>query len=235
MTKKTNQKSLARPDDEAALQEWVEIAHRRSTAKRRKYTSKVWLTRTIVVVVALGLWEWGGQSGFLNKFFFSSPSDIGSHLWKWSFVSGELWRHVGVTLYESGIGFVFGGVAGVVLGIFFGLMPFASKVFDPLILALYSLPKIALMPLFIIWFGLGPTSKIVMAGITVFFLVFFNTVHGVRGVNVELINVLRVMGAKKSDILTKTILPSSLSEIFVGLKISLPYALVGAVAGEMMA
>ncbi len=128
-----------------------------------------------------------------------------------------------------------GAFAGVVVGITFGSMPFLAKVFDPLILGLYSLPKIALAPLFIIWFGLDMLPKIVLASVTVFFLVFFSTLSGVRDVDRQLIDVVLVMGSSRKDILTKVIVPSALSWIFGGLKISIPYAMVGAVTGELMA
>jgi NitT/TauT family transport system permease protein len=101
--------------------------------------------------------------------------------------------------------------------------------------ALYGVPKIALAPLFIMWFGIGMMPKVVLAGVSVFFLVFFNTLSGVREVDGKLVEALRIMGASRWDIQRKVMFPASLPWIFLGLKLGLPYGFVGAVAAEMMA
>ncbi len=217
----------------SATEDARRAARARTRARDRKRSALLWLTRVVVLVIALGLWEIG-SGRVLNPFWFSAPSAIVGRLAQWV-VTGELWRHLVITFQETGAGFVIGAFAGVVVGITFGSMPFLAKVFDPLILGLYSLPKIALAPLFIIWFGLDMLPKIVLASVTVFFLVFFSTLSGVRDVDRQLIDVVLVMGSSRKDILTKVIVPSALSWIFGGLKISIPYAMVGAVTGELMA
>jgi NitT/TauT family transport system permease protein len=189
--------------------------------------------RLLIVVAGLSFWQFA--SGRLIKaFWISSPSDIWKQLVDW-IVTGDLWIHLEVTLTETVMGFVFGAVAGVLFGLALGLNRRLAAVLDPFIVAFYSLPKIALAPLFILWFGVGLASKVVLATFVVFFLVFYNTYAGTLAVESELVDVLRLMGASRAQIVRKVILPSALIWIFTGMKSSVPYALIGAVVGEMMA
>jgi NitT/TauT family transport system permease protein len=193
----------------------------------------IWAWRVAIVVVGLSAWQYA--SGRLIKtFWISRPSDIWAQLVEWV-VTGDLWIHLQVTLIETIMGFVFGAVAGVLFGLALGLNRRLAAVLDPFIVAFYSLPKIALAPLFILWFGVGLASKVVLATFVVFFLVFYNTYAGTLAVEAELVDVLRLMGASRGQIVRKVILPSALIWIFTGMKSSVPYALIGAVVGEMMA
>ena len=208
-----------------------EIAAQPPTARSQFLGVLAW--RSAIVIIGLGLWEF--SSGRLIKpFWISSPSEIWSRLDEW-IATGQLWLHVEVTLTETVLGFAFGAVSGVLVGLALGLNRRLAAVLDPFIVAFYSLPKIALAPLFILWFGVGLTSKVVLATFVVFFLVFYNTYAGVLAVEAELVDVLRLMGARRGQIIRKVILPSALIWIFTGMKSSVPYALIGAVVGEMMA
>ena len=133
------------------------------------------------------------------------------------------------------MGFIIGSVGGVVLGIWLGVSPFASRLLNPYLNALNALPKVALAPLFVLWFGLGIESKIALAAVLVLFLVFLNTFAGVREVDQDLIDGARLMRATRVQVIAKVIIPSAMSWVFAGLKISVPYALIGAVLGEMIA
>lgn len=189
--------------------------------------------RLAIVIVVLGAWQF--SSGRLMKpFWISSPLLIWNQLAEW-IATGELWANVEVTLIETVLGFAFGAIGGIAFGLALGLNRKLAAVLDPFIVAFYSLPKIALAPLFILWFGVGLTSKVVLATFVVFFLVFYNTYAGTLAVEAELVDVLRLMGARRSQIVRKVILPSALIWIFTGMKSSVPYALIGAVVGEMMA
>ena len=191
---------------------------------------RYWRGAIGIIIVGLGLWEFA--SGRLIKpFWISSPSEIWRQLGEW-IATGELWLHVEVTLSETVMGFGFGAVSGVAVGLALGLNRRLAAVLDPFIVAFYSLPKIALAPLFILWFGVGLTSKVVLATFVVFFLVFYNTYAGTLAVEAELVDVLRLMGARRSQIIRKVILPSALIWIFTGMKSSVPYALIGAVVGR---
>ena len=170
----------------------------------------------------------------LDEFLVSSPLAIGARLWKW-IGDGSIFVHIWATVYATVIGFAIGAVAGVVGGVWLGVSPFFSRLLSPFIWAFNALPKVALAPLFILWFGLGIQSKIALAAILVVFLVFVNTFSGVREVDPDLIDGVRLMRAKRSQLLTKVILPSATSWIFVGLKTAVPYALIGAIIGELIA
>ena len=201
------------------------------SARSEKLT--VWAWRIAIIIVVLSFWQYA-SGRLIKSFWISSPSDIWRQLVEWV-VSGDLWIHLEATLLETIMGFVFGAIGGVVTGLALGLNRRLAAVLDPFIVAFYSLPKIALAPLFILWFGVGLTSKVVLATFVVFFLVFYNTYAGTLAVEAELVDVLRLMGATKSQIIRKVILPSALIWIFTGMKSSVPYALIGAVVGEMMA
>ncbi len=188
--------------------------------------------RTLLIVGLLAAWEL--LSHVVDPFFISRPSAIAQRLWEWT-LSGVLLFNTVITLEAALWGLLIGAAGGIVLGFALGQNRTLGSVADPLIVALYSLPKVALAPLFILWFGIGLQSKIALAAITVFFLVFFNTYAGVREVDQDLVDVLRIMGAGRADILRRVVLPSALGWIFVGLKVAVPYALIGAVVGEIVA
>ena len=148
------------------------------------------------------------------------------------FADGSIYRHIGVTLSEIGIGYSFGVVVGLALGFTLGRSKFLSDVLQPFIIGLYSIPKIALAPVFIVWLGLGIASKIAVVFLASFFLVFFNTYAGLLGVNEELVRLARLMGASWPQTLGRVILPAAAGQIFLGLKTAVPYAVIGAVIGE---
>jgi NitT/TauT family transport system permease protein len=181
------------------------------------------------------LFVWQGVSGRLvDNFFISNPLDVGRRLLGW-IMDGSIFMNIWATLYATGVGFVLGAVIGAALGIWLGVSPFASRLLNPYLNALNALPKVALAPLFVLWFGLGINSKIALAASLVLFLVFLNTFAGVRQVDQDLIDGARLMRATRLQVITKVIVPSALSWLFAGLRVSVPYALIGAVLGEMIA
>lgn len=192
----------------------------------------------VIYQVALGLvflLLWQGASGRLvDSFFISNPIDVGTRLVGW-IADGSLFVHMWATVYATVLGFVIGSIGGVVLGIWLGVSPFTSRLLNPYLNALNALPKVALAPLFVLWFGLGIESKVALAAVLVLFLVFLNTYAGVREVDQDLIDGARLMKATRAQVITKVIIPSAMSWVFAGLKISVPYALIGAVLGEMIA
>ena len=184
-------------------------------------------------IVLLVVWQLCAGR-LVDKFMISSPVDVTARLWGW-IASGTIYVHIWATVYATVYGFLIGAVAGVVGGLWLGLSPFLSRLLDPYIWAFNALPKVALAPLFILWFGLGINSKVALAAVLVVFLVFVNTFAGVREVDPDLVDSLRLMRAKRRQILTKVVLPSATSWIFVGLKTAVPYALIGTIIGEMIA
>ena len=180
-----------------------------------------------------GLWQWGAGRVF-DVFFLSSPAAILQRLWQWV-STGSIFAHLWATLYATLAGFFIGSAIGLLMGIWLGRSKFMHRLLDPYLSALNALPKVALAPLFVLWFGIGIESKIALAAMLVLFLVFLNTYTGVQEVDQDLIDTARLMKATKRQVLTKVIIPSAASWVFASLKISVPYALIGAVLGEMIA
>lgn len=199
-------------------------------------TRRKWLiivARILVGVALIALWHI--SSGWLiDKLFVSSPEAVSSRLWKW-LVDGTLWNNLSITLKATAYGFAIGSAIGFVLGLLFGRYRAVAEVFDPYITALYSIPKIALAPLFIIWFGLGLGSKVAVGVSLTFFIVLTSTVAGGRGVNPDHITLARTLGASESQIFRKFVLPSAVPVIFNGLRLGLVFALLGVIGAEIIA
>ncbi len=205
--------------------------------QRRAFAGASDVTMVIYqIVLALAvLLVWQGSSGrIVDVFFVSNPVDVARRLYTWT-VTGSILLHLWGTVYATVAGFALGSLVGVLMGLWLGLSPFASRLLHPFIWAFNALPKVALAPLFILWFGLGIESKIALAAILVLFIVFMNTYQGVKDVDQDLIDALRLMKGTRLQVLMKVVIPSSVSWIFTGFKIALPNALIGAVIGEMIA
>jgi NitT/TauT family transport system permease protein len=128
-----------------------------------------------------------------------------------------------------------GATAAVLIGTVLGRSPLAAAVFEPYILAFYSIPKIALAPLFIIWLGIGIESKVAIVALSAFFMTFVNTFSGMRSVNEDYVNMVRIMGAKPHHVFWRVLLPAASPSIILGLRSAVPYAIIGAIIGEMIA
>ena len=189
--------------------------------------------RVLFGLALLALWE-GASGRLIDPFWVSSPFKVFGYLAEVT-ADGSIFEHAAVTLYEAAVGFVLGALTGVGFGFLLARRETLAAVLDPYIVAFNGIPRIALAPLFIIWFGIGPNSKVVLVVIVVFFLTFFSTFSGIKGVDVELKNLLRIMGASERQVLLKITVPATIPWILTGLKLSVPYALVGAVVGEFVA
>ncbi len=194
---------------------------------------KLLLGRLLLIGILLGLWELSAGT-IADEFFISRPSVIAVKFAE-LIASGRLFFHGGITVVETLSGFVLGAAAGIAVGLLLGRNEVLAKLLDPILVAINSLPKVALAPLFIMWFGIGIGMKIILTATIVFFLVFINTYSGVRNVDPQLIEILRLMGARERHLIAKVIVPSALQWVFAGLQLSVPYALIGAVVGEIMA
>lgn len=200
---------------------------------RRVYEKRLqWAAQIFVGVAFLAFWEFSSRY-LVDPFFISSPGAVVAKLGQW-ITRGILIHHLSVTLYATVLGFLIGSTGGFTLGFVFGRYKRIGAVFDPYITAIYCLPKIALAPLFIMWFGIGIESKVAMSAVIVFFLVFLNTYSGVRDVNPIYIHATRIMGANEWQLLRTVIAPSAAAWVLTGLKVSVPYSLIGAVVGEFM-
>ena len=190
------------------------------------------LSRTLVLGVILGGWEMAGRFS-TEQTWTSSPSLIVARLAQW--LGGDLWLNIGTTVAEMGMGLALGVPLGIVCGLILGRLPGVARLTRPFIVSLYNIPLVAMAPIFILWFGLDMLPKIVLVGLVTFFLMFFNTFSGARSVDGDLVQTLQIMGASRRELFRKVVLPASAVWILTGLKIALPYALVAATTGELMA
>jgi len=181
-------------------------------------------------LVFLLLWEYSSDR-LVRAAYISSPTAVVERLYT-LFASGEVYPHLRTTLTELGLGYTLGAIAGILIGYALGRSGLLARMFEPYILAAYGIPKIAFAPLFIIWFGVGISSKVALAAAMVFFMVFFNVYFGVRSVSKELVDVAEVMGVRGRRLTQYVYLPATLPFIMMGLRIGLPYAVIGVIVGE---
>lgn len=193
--------------------------------------------RKLIAQLALGavlIASWEAAAVWLvDPFFIGRPSAIAVRLWD-VFVHGDMWNHTGVTLLHSVVGLVLSLAIGVPIGILFAAKRSVADTVEPYFLGFYSLPRVALAPLFILWFGIGSVSKIMMAFSMVVFIVILNTHEGLRGVDRDLVDMLKTMRASKFYVLRKVLLPSIVPWIFASVRVGIGLALVGAVIGELL-
>jgi len=201
-----------------------------AAGRRRRYSKMgIVATQVGILVVLLLLWQFLVTPATLP--YFSRPTLIGAKLWE-LFSHHEIYRHISVTLSEIAIGYAIGAGFGLTLGFALGRSQFLSATLQPYILGLYSIPKIALAPVFIVWLGLGMASKVAVVFVASFFLVFFNTYSGLMSINEELVRLARLMGASWPQVTMRVILPAAADQVFLGLRTAVPYAVIGAVIGE---
>lgn len=206
-------------------------------ARVRAYWRLVIGLRVGILVLALGSWELGARLGFIDPFFFAMPSLIAQQLRDWvveGTAQGPLQVHILVTLEETVLGFLIGAVLGVVCGIALGRNRFLADIFSTYIKIANSVPRVVLGSIFIIAFGLGIASKVALAVVMVFFVVFANAFQGVREANQAMIDNARILGASPAQVTRHVIIPSALSWILASLHVSFGFALVGAVVGEFL-
>jgi NitT/TauT family transport system permease protein len=206
-------------------------------AKVRRRRRLVITLRVLVAVVLLGSWELLSRAKIIDPFFFGRPSEIGQKIWHWASVGspdGSLWSDMWVTVEEALLGFAIGVGAGVVFGVALGRIRLLAEVLGPYIKAANSIPRVVLGSIFIIWLGLGLPSKVALAFVLVFFVVFFNAFQGVREVDQDVIANARILGANRRQVTTQVVLPSALTWIIASLHTSFGFALVGAVVGEFI-
>ncbi|MFL9868507.1 ABC transporter permease [Paraburkholderia fungorum] len=193
--------------------------------------------RVLVLVVVLGGWEIGGRTKWIDPFFFSMPSLIFQQIVDW-FVNGTsqgpLLVQVWVTLEETFLGFLIGSVGGIVCGVVLGRNKLLSDVFSLYIQIANSIPRVVLGSVFVIALGLGMASKVALAVVMVFFVVFGNAFQGVREADRYMIANAQILGASKRQLTTSVVIPSALSWILASLHVSFGFALVGAVVGEFL-
>jgi len=189
------------------------------------------LWQIAVGVALLAFWEAIGRIS--GGVWTSRPSLIAARLATW--LHGPLYPHLATTITEVVTGLAAGALLGVLAGLLLGRSPIAAGVLRPIVVAFYSVPLVALAPLFIMFFGLDMLPKIVLVTLVVFFLLFFNTFAGATSVDHDLIAQVELMGSNRREKFQKVVAPACMAWIVGGIKIALPYALVAATTGEMLA
>ncbi len=212
-------------------------AVRTARTRRRNRRLGVLSAQVVAVVVVIGGWQAGASGGWLDTFNYGSPSGVLGQLKTWftdGTASGSIWHNIGVTMQETVLGFVIGVVSGVVLGVLLGRFRALADVAAPFIKAGNSIPRVVLGSIFIMWFGLGPSGKVALAVVLVFFSVFFNAFQGTREVDGNLIANARILGASEWRVTTHVVLPSAMTWIVASLHSAFGFALIGAIVGEVL-
>jgi NitT/TauT family transport system permease protein len=206
-------------------------------ANARRHRMLVRVCQAIVVVLLLGNWEILSRIGVIDPFFFGSPLGIVERLGDWMVngtAYGSLWFQIWTTLEEALLGFIVGVVLGVLCGVTLGEVPFLADVFSPFIKAVNALPRIVLGSIFIMWLGLGLASKVMLASVLVFFVVFFNAFQGVRSVDRNFVANARILGATRLQVVRHVVIPSAMTWIIASLHVALGLAIIGAIVGEFL-
>ncbi|WP_028602264.1 ABC transporter permease [Ottowia thiooxydans] len=187
-----------------------------------------------LLLIILVLWHIASTASDQIAFFFGKPLVVASRLWNWFVAEGNIYQHLGVTLLETLLAFAIGTIAGLAVGLWLALTPFASAVLDPYLKAANAMPRVILAPIFALWFGLGIWSKVALAVTLVFFIVFFNVYQGVKEVSPVVLANARMLGANARQLLRHVYVPSAMSWVFSSLHSSVGLAFVGAVVGEYL-
>ncbi len=219
---------------------------------------KILLWQLVILATAFCIWQWGYDlrkiaalkpfvPSILDPYFISKPSAIWTSFLKLGCLSdpagfvacfnknsNNLWLATLVTLKNMWWGFVSGSVSGIFAGLILGRSDYLAKICEPYIVAMNSIPRIALVPLIILMFGLGDMSKVVTAWIVVFFVVFFNTFEGTRSVDRDQIAAARLLGASELTVLRTVVIPSALAWVFASLTPAVSFALIGVIVGEFI-
>ena len=202
-----------------------------SQATTHSHVGWRWAATLGLFLVMLGIWS-GIVHGYrLPPLVLPLPSVVLTTLWH-TLLDGTLWPHLGVTLSEIFLGFLIGSALGMGLGSLVALSPFAQHALGPYIIASQAMPKLALAPLFVIWFGFGIVPKALIAALIAFFPLFENTLAGLRDVDDDALDLFRMLEANRWHLFLKLRLPNAIPYLFAGLRVAIVLSVVGAVVGE---
>lgn len=195
---------------------------------------RVWVRQLTALIVVLLLWEAAVRAGWIDPFYAPAPSRIGAVLWS-VFADGSIWQHLRATFSAALLGLALGIAVGIVLGFAGALMPFLAELLEPLMILLNAIPRVILAPLFVIWLGIGLSSKVALAFVLVAVLIFFAVYGGIRDVDRRLIERVQTLGGGRWTLLREVYLPSVTAWIMGNLKVAVGFAFTGAVVGEFVA
>ncbi len=198
----------------------------------QRYRQKILFGQVALIALVMALWHFTSGT-LIDRFYIGSPAGVVEVLMN-DLVDPRFYRDLRVTGLEMAGGYLLGAASGIAVGLLFARWPVAAQISDPFFTGLNSLPRIALAPLLIIWFGIDLTPKIVLAATLVFFVTFSTTLAGIRSVDSALVDIARVVGASERQVFRHVLLPGAAAWIINGLKLSLPYALIGVIVGEFV-
>lgn len=224
----TTSNDVATPETAARDMDAARPAERKSFWTRNEHA----LLGTFSMLAFLAFWEASVEFGWVNPLFTSSPSRILTTGYE-MFADGSIYPHLEVSGYEFLVGYGAAVILGVPLGILMGWYGRLNAVLEPFVNALYATPRIALLPLIMIWFGIGLMSKIATVFLGAIFPILVNTITGMRTLNADFIKVARSFGASDRQLFLTVALPSSIPLLLTGLRLGLGHALVGIVVGEL--
>jgi NitT/TauT family transport system permease protein len=215
----------------------VAAAARRRARVRRVQVN---LARALVVVVIVGGWQLFTQLKIVDPFFFGQPTGIVSRLGEWvtrgedATMFGSIYSQIWVTMKEALLGFAYGVGGGIVVGVLLGQVRFIADVIGPFIKVVNAIPRIVLGSIFVVWLGFGMASKVLLATVLVFFVVFFNAFQGVREVDRNLVANARMLGASQWQVIRHVVVPSALTWIIASMHVAFGFAIIGAIVGEFI-
>ncbi|OCT12995.1 ABC transporter permease [Paenibacillus pectinilyticus] len=187
----------------------------------------------IVPIIVMIVWQAAGTYGIVPTSLLPTPLAILKQFVDLA-ASGKLWHNLEISLYRAALGFLLGGSIGLLLGLSAGLGKLVERIMDPSLQMLRTVPLLALIPLFILWFGIGEFSKVLMIALGAFFPIYINAFQGVRSVDVKLYEVSRILQYSRYQQVTKLILPAALPHILLGLRLSLGISWLVLVVAELM-
>lgn len=187
----------------------------------------------VVFISLLAVWEFAVRLGWIPAFLMPAPTDIGVALAS-DLTSKTVLNDLYITLLEVLIGFALAAATGISLGSLMALIPIMNKVLNPYVTALQTIPKVAIAPLLIIWFGFGITSKVVIVATIAFFPILVNTIAGLKGVDQRQLLLMRTLEASQWQVFTKIRIPAALPFLLAGFQIALVLSVIGAIVGEFL-
>jgi NitT/TauT family transport system permease protein len=193
-----------------------------------------WVRQLVAFAIVLALWEAAGRAGMLNPLYAPSPSSIGSALYE-LFADGRIWPHLEATFSAALGGLVLGIAAGILLGVLAALVPVLAELLEPVMTLLNAIPRVILAPLFVIWLGIGLSSKVALAFILVAVLIFFTVFSGIRQVDRKLVERITTLGGGRWELVRYVYLPSVAAWVLGNLKVAVGFAFTGACVGEFVA
>jgi NitT/TauT family transport system permease protein len=193
-----------------------------------------WIRQIAALIILLAIWEAFGRAGYLNPLYMPSPSQIGAALYE-LFSTGRIWTHLDATFSAALLGLFFGIVIGITLGVLAAIVPLVAELIEPVMTMLNAIPRVILAPIFVIWLGIGLSSKVALAIVLVAVLIFFTVFTGIRQVDRRLVERVLTLGGNRASLVRHVYLPAVAAWVMGNLKIAVGFAFTGACVGEFVA